>query len=431
MAIGFAQARHLAARAGLGCPEAALVDRLAGLDRAQAVEAVLSQASTQAVTPPPDWSEQAPPGPLERQAMEKRQAQMQRRERAMELKQWWYRELLDSPSPLTERMTLFWHNHFTSSLRKVKRPSLLYHQNALLRRHALGSFAQLLQEVARDPAMVLYLDNQSNDQASPNENFARELLELFTLGEGHYEERDIKEAARAFTGWRVRRSTGRFHFAPHRHDAGTKVFLGRSGAWGGEDILRILLEQERTAQFIIEKMWRAFVSPEVDKKEVARIAADFARGGYQIKGALRALLRSDAFWSPQARGALIKSPVELTVGTARALGLSVKDCEVLVRAGRQLGQDLFDPPNVKGWPGGADWITSHTLLVRQRVLREAARRRFPRGEGLEGWLGRGAQPQGAAKLLLALAPVTPQRKAGGDARAVVSSLLLDPVFQLK
>jgi uncharacterized protein (DUF1800 family) len=422
MAMGFAEARHLLSRFHYGAPTQAEVQAFAPLTRAAAVDRLLKGARDRALTPAPAWTREAPPEPLERAAMEPKQQRRERRDRALDLKAWWYQELLQTPSPLTEQMTLFWHNHFTSSVRKVKVPALLFAQNALLRRHALGSFAALLRQIARDPAMVLYLDNQSNDQRQPNENFARELLELFTLGEGHYTEQDIKEAARAFTGWRVRRSTGAFDLAEHRHDDGPKVFLGRKGRFGGDDILQILLEQPRTAALIAHKLWVHFVSPDPDPREVERVAQRLRRANYQIAEALRALLEGDAFWAPERRGALIKAPAELLVGTARALGLQIDDAEILARAGRRLGQDLFDPPNVKGWPGGESWITTHTLLLRHEALRRAARGVHPAVAGLDA--------DALAALLLPLPPVEPP-PAQAAPTAQVQALLLDPVFQLK
>ena len=198
--------------------------------------------------------------------------------------------MLTTPSPLTEKMVLFWHNHFVSSLQKVRSPVLMYRQNALLRKHALGYFGDLLHEVAKDPAMVIYLDSASNRKGQPNENFAREVMELFTLGEGNYGENDIKEAARAFTGWSLDPDTGEFVVRPLIHDDGVKTVLGRSGNFDGDAVLDILLAQPQTAEFIVAKLWREFVSPTPDPAEVKRIARMFRDNRYNIKVALRALL---------------------------------------------------------------------------------------------------------------------------------------------
>ena len=290
-------------------------------------------------------------------------------EQGRELRNWWVEEMLVTDQPLVERMVMFWHSHFTSSMLKVRYAPALFRQNALFRREALGNFATLLKDVARDPAMLIYLDGMRNVARQPNENFARELLELFTLGEGHYSEADIKAAARAFTGWTVNRETGQFVVRPPQRDDSEKTFLGQTGRFGGDEIIAILLKNPRTAETIVEKMWREFVSLQPDPAEVKKLAASFRQGGYEIKPLLRALLMSQAFRDPANRGSLIKSPVELIVGTVHVLGLPVQEKTQLVRMMQGLGQVPFDPPNVKGWPGGESWITTYTLLLRQQFLR--------------------------------------------------------------
>jgi uncharacterized protein (DUF1800 family) len=289
-------------------------------------------------------------------------------EEGRELRNWWVDEMLATDQPLTERMVLFWHNHFTSSFLKVRYPAALFKQNALFRREAFGNFATLLKDVARDPAMLIYLDGMRSVARQPNENFARELLELFTLGEGHYAEADIKAAARAFTGWTVDRETGLFHSRDQEHDDGEKTFLGQTGRFGGDQIIDILLRHPRTAETIVEKLWREFVSLRPDPAEVKRLAASF-RNGYEIKPLMRSILLSAQFRDPANRGALIKSPVELIVGTVHMLGLPVPEKTQLVRMMQGLGQMPFDPPNVKGWPGGESWVSTYTLLLRQQFLR--------------------------------------------------------------
>jgi uncharacterized protein (DUF1800 family) len=213
--------------------------------------------------------------------------------------------------------------------------------------------------------MVIYLDAATNRKGKPNENFAREVMELFTLGEGHYAESDIREAARAFTGWSIDRDTGAFKWRPVFHDDGTKTVFGKSGNFDGDAVLALLLEQPRTAEFITGKLWREFVSTEPDSAEVKRIARQFFASNYEIKVALREIFRSRAFWAAENRAALIKSPVDLVVGTMRALDFSVGDPLPLALLVAQLGQNLFAPPNVKGWPGGEAWINSSSLLARK------------------------------------------------------------------
>ena len=424
-------ARHLLARTSFGVTPAEMT-ALQSLTYETAVDRLLNSARQQPHTASPTWVDEPPPTRLERRTMsdeERKAFREQTREHGFALKGWWYQEMLSTETPFTERMVLFWHNHFTSSLQKVKWPPLLYRQNLLLRQHAVGNFRALLHAMARDPAMILYLDSQTNRRGAPNENFARELLELFTLGEGHYSEQDIKEAARAFTGWEVERGTGRFRFNAREHDAGQKTFLGRSGPFDGDAILDLLLAQPRLAVHITEKLWRAFISDTPDAAEVQRLAAVFRQHDYALKPLLKALFMSSYFRAASNRGTMIKSPVELIVGTVRFLHVPVRDPEPLVRAGRHLGQDLFDPPNVKGWPGGQAWITSSTLLARQQFLH-----RLLRGQDMPGdpnvQMAPGLPSEQFIHLLLPMAPVHPLPQAV-EGKMVLEHLMLDPVYQLQ
>jgi uncharacterized protein (DUF1800 family) len=228
--------------------------------------------------------------------------------------------------------------------------------------------------------MIVYLDNASNRKAQPNENFAREVMELFTLGEGHYTERDIKEAARAFTGWSIEPETAEFKFRRLQHDYGSKSVLGRSGDLDGDNVLDLLLAQPETAQFITAKLWREFVSPDPDPAEVKRIAARFRESGYDIKVALRSMLTSAAFYAPQNRGCLIKSPVDLAVGTVQLFEVQTGDLIPFALLTAGLGQNLFSPPNVRGWPGGEAWINSTTLLMRKQFVERLFRGREMSGD---------------------------------------------------
>ena len=217
--------------------------------------------------------------------------------------------------------------------------------------------------------MLIYLDGMRSVARQPNENFARELLELFTLGEGHYSEADIKAAARAFTGWTVDRETGHFRTRDNEHDGGEKTFLGQTGRFDGDAIIAILLKHPRTAETIVEKLWREFVSLQARSRRGQEARRRRSARNYEIKPLMRAILLSAQFRDPANRGALIKSPVELVVGTVHLLGLPVPEKTQLVRMMQGLGQMPFDPPNVKGWPGGESWITTYTLLLRQQFLR--------------------------------------------------------------
>ena len=461
--MGYDDARHLLARSGFA-PTELEVQSYAQLTRAQAVDKLLSETRSGAQTPAPAWVNE-PPVALRgfKQLSDEARKQLQRQqiERGVEMRGWWYQEMLTTPTPLTERMVLFWHNHFVSSQQKVKSAQLMYRQHLLLRQQALGNFGELLHAVSKDPAMIVYLDNASNRRGQPNENFAREVMELFTLGVGNYTEQDIKEAARAFTGWSVDRANGEFRFYPLLHDAGPKTVLGRSGDLDGDAVLDILLAQPATAEFISAKLWREFISPEPDPKEVKRLARLFREARYEIKPLLRAMFTSDAFYAPANRARLIKSPVDFLVGTQRQFGIEGLDTRLLVFAGRQLNQDLFGPPNVKGWPGFDTWINSTTLLGRKqfmerifraeempldrRTLREemepgAARAmagqamlanvRFDTASFFSGFKGSEDQRRASVQRLVLSTPVSPKANTM-ERMEFIRQLVLDPVYQLK
>ncbi|MET0291422.1 MAG: DUF1800 domain-containing protein [Steroidobacteraceae bacterium] len=363
-------ATRLATRAGLG-PDPLLAGRLTGSTAAQAIETLVVGARDrrEAQTALPDWSGEPLPEPGATRDLspeDRRQRARQIIARGLELQAWWLQEMLATPHPLTERMTLFWHGHFTSGLREVRVPQLPLRQNALLRRHALGDYRELLHAIVRDPAMLLYLDNQQNRRDAPNENFARELLELFTLGEGHYDENDVREAARAFTGWRMRPPEGRFTVAERQHDAGEKHFLGATGNFDGDDIVERILARPRAAEFIVEKLWREFVSPVPQPRQVQTLATEFRRD-YRIAPLVASLLTRAAHQPASDAGQLVKSPVEFVVGTLRSLELPLPP-RAAALACTQLGQTVFSPPNVRGWPGGEAWITTESLLARREFI---------------------------------------------------------------
>lgn len=276
---------------------------------------------------------------------------------------WWGDRMLRTHRPLEEKMTLFWHNHFATSNQKVRDHQKMLGQNELFRRQATGNFGILLRYVARDPAMLIYLDNRANRRQAPNENFARELLELFTMGEGHYGEEDIKAAARAFTGWTIRDE--RFRYLERLHDGGTKAFLGHAGAYNGDDIISLILAHPRTAEFIAGEIYRAFVREDLPEDLRRQLGAVLSEAHYEIKPLLRTIFMSRDFYCEDSRGALIKSPVELVISTYRKIGLAelptVPDFRDLTR---DMGQHLFYPPNVAGWTGGMAWIDPATLLKR-------------------------------------------------------------------
>jgi len=434
MAMPFADARHLLLRSGFG-GDGGEIRALNDVSFESAVDRLLVDTHQVAVTPPPVWVNEAPPphGYRRRMSESERKAFGKKlRQRSIELQAWWFQEMVNTPSPLTERMTLFWANHFTSSSRKVRWTPLMYQQNVLLRRHALGNFATLLRAMIRDPAMLVYLDNAKNRRGHGNENFARELLELFSLGEGHYGEADIKAAARALTGYTVNRSNGKFRFAQPAHDTGSKTFLGRMGNLDGDDIVDTILKQPQVAELITRKLWREFVSLTPDNNEIARLANLFRDHHYEIKPLLRAIFLSRGFRDPHNRAALIKSPVDLIVSTVRGLNMKFDNYRLLARASHRMGQTLFVPPNVKGWSGGKTWIDSNTLLVRQEFLRRAALGMQRGSNKMDRRYGMDADKMDMARLpqvLLAGAPTQNMGEGGQSNR--LEKILLDPVYQLK
>lgn len=284
------------------------------------------------------------------------------------LSAWWVYRILSTPAQLLEKTVVFWHGHFATGADKVTEPQLILTQNQLLRRLAFGDFHQLAQQISKDPAMLLYLDSASNRKAHPNENFARELMELFCLGEGQYTEQDIRELARCFTGWEVRR--GEYRFNRFQHDTASRTFLGATGVLSGEDAVQVVLQQRQTAEFLTGKLLRYFVmdEPAGQAELIAPLAQQFRDGGLQIRPLLRTMLSSRLFFSRQAVGRKLKSPVELALGLLRCLQGTTNTVE-LARSLQQLGQGLLFPPSVKGWDGGRTWINSSTLLGRSNLMR--------------------------------------------------------------
>jgi uncharacterized protein DUF1800 len=281
---------------------------------------------------------------------------------------WWANRMLASRRPLEEKLTLFWHGHFATGENKVRDYRMMLQQNEMFRARASGAFRDLLVGILKDPAMLVYLDNGENVKAHPNENFGRELLELFTMGVGNYSEHDVREAARAFTGWTNDVLT--FKFDSSQHDFGPKTFLGRTGPFDGEDIVDTILAQPVTAEFMASKIYRYFVRDEIDPATRAALGRTYRDSGYQMKPLLKQIFLSKDFYSPAAVATQIKSPVHLVVSTYKKL--SFREVPTIPDFGRMtasLGQSLFDPPNVAGWAGGRTWITPSTLLNRGNLFR--------------------------------------------------------------
>lgn len=281
-----------------------------------------------------------------------------------QLNEQWIFKMTYTKAVLREKMTFFWHNHFATS---VPYGYLMQQQNNLLRSHALGNFREMIHAVSKDPAMIVYLNNQQNVKDHPNENFAREVMELFTLGEGNYSEKDIKEAARAFTGWSMSK-VGEFVFNEENHDAGEKEFMGRKGHFTGEEIIDILLENKQTARYITTKIYKEFVNAKVNEEHIALLAQDFFDSGYNIEILMRSVFSSDWFYEDRNIGAKICSPVELIVRLKKYFEIEFIQLKYLVNYQKALGQLLFFPPNVAGWKGDTTWIDSASLLLRLNTI---------------------------------------------------------------
>lgn len=287
----------------------------------------------------------------------------QQRQQEKELNLAWINRMITTDGVLREKMTLFWNNHFACRTNNAFYAQQL---NNIQRSNALGNFRDLTIQVSKSPAMLQFLNNQQNHKNHPNENFARELMELFTLGRGNYTEQDVKESARAFTGWGFDKD-GQFVMRQHQHDDGQKTFLGKTGAFAGEDIINIILEQKQTARFICNKLYKYLVNETPDQSHVNAMADVFYSGNYEIKPLLEFVFTSDWFYDDRNIGNLIKSPIELIVGLSRQFYITYLRPEALLEFQRTLGQVLLNPPNVAGWPGGRNWIDSSSLMYRLKI----------------------------------------------------------------
>jgi uncharacterized protein (DUF1800 family) len=289
-----------------------------------------------------------------------------------DLQQWWLYRMIHTRRPLQEKLTLFWHGHFATANSKVNDARLMLQQNRLLRERALGRFEDLLLCVARDPAMLVWLDNGASTRLKPNENFARELMELFTLGIGHYSEQEVREVARAFTGWK--RRDAEFLFDAKEHDDGAKTILGETRAWTGEDVVAALARHPATAERLADRLVRFFVADEGRPALAARVARTFLESGGDLRASVGAILRSDEFWAEDARRARVKSPTELVIGAIRELS-STMPLRPLPQLMARMGQSLFNPPSVAGWDGGLAWIDTATLFERAGFANQLATQR--------------------------------------------------------
>ncbi|HEX3798480.1 MAG TPA: DUF1800 domain-containing protein [Verrucomicrobiae bacterium] len=369
----YEMAAHLLNRAGFGGTPAE-IERLAKLGHDGAVAHLVDFEKVPDYGVNPDWAKPDPEraerlrkareaDPEVRRQMQQEEQKMDR-QRTVELRYWWLERMAYGSRPLQEKMTLFWHGHFATSIEKVRDPYLMWRQNDLFRQQGTGYWYDLLLAVAKDPAMLVWLDQAQSRKEHPNENFAREVMELFTLGEGHYTEHDVTESARALTGWTYNRLDQEFDERPRLHDYGTKSFLGQTGSFTGEDILRIIVEQPQASRFITAKLWNFFAGEPPSEEINASLAEIFRNSGNQFKPVLKAMFRCEAFYSPSVVRNQVKSPVQWLVGSVRMLERPLPGPFICAGLTKNLGQDLFAPPNVKGWDGGLSWITTNNLLAR-------------------------------------------------------------------
>jgi uncharacterized protein (DUF1800 family) len=365
-----------------------------------------------------------------------------------QLAAWWVYVMLHTTNPLVERMTLFWHGHFATSAEKVTDAAAMFAQNRLLRQNAIGDFRPLVQEISRDPAMLVYLDSATNRKARPNENYARELMELFCLGEGNYSEKDVQELARCFTGWEIK--SGKFRFNQFQHDSGSKTVLGKTGTFEAGESINWILKQPQAAQFIVGKLYRQFIcdEPAPPPQLLEPLANELRELEWQIGAVVQRILGSKLFYSAHALGRKVRSPVDMAVGLLRSLGATTNTHQLAADL-EQNGQGLFFPPNVKGWDGGRTWINSSTILGRANMTARMIRdehTRFGGGKLDEYFTRLGANgPAQVVDLLIKLqlaVPLPPPSRdglidicrkngdrAGGVADAVHALATL-PEFQL-
>jgi|688.fasta_scaffold12917_12 uncharacterized protein (DUF1800 family) len=368
-------AAHLLRRAAFGgLPEDA--DALAKQSLEGAVDSLLkSEEQTAWPVPATDPQVQAKERLLRKKGVAlseeaRREIGMLRRSESdalRDLRYWWLDRMRSSVASVREKLTLFWHGHFATSETKVRFVHAMWKQNDTLRQMADGPFADLCHAMAVDPAMLIWLDGRQSEAKSPNENFAREVMELFTLGEGHYTEEDIREAARSFTGWRVDPQNCEAVFTARRFDDGRKKLFGKSGNFGARETVEILCAQPRCAEFLAAKLWEFYAYPQPGTDLIKSLAAHYRRNDLSTRELLRMIFTHPEFYSLRARASQVKSPVQWMIQVARETGRQLLPPQLALPLASELGQNLFMPPSVKGWDGGTTWINSATLIRRSNT----------------------------------------------------------------
>jgi uncharacterized protein (DUF1800 family) len=397
-AFGFKEARHLLWRAGFGGtseqvrvlagwgPQRA-VDHILNFDKV-AADATLDQAFDANIMRPPTPEERRRAAEARRARDEEELAQLQKERQAREaldraqlltMQKWWLRRMIETGRPLEEKLTLFWHGHFATSYRGIEDSYHLAMQNQMFRANAAGNFRSLLRGIIRDPAMLAYLNNNQNRKEKPNENLAREIMELFSLGIGNYTEQDIKEGAKALTGYTY--EDDEFTYNRRQHDEGSKRILGSYGNLDGDDFVDAILKKPECAAYITRRLYHFFVADvpneerggennlsQPQREALRQLASTLRNANYEIKPMLRRLFLSEHFYQPRFLNEQIKSPTQLVVGAVRSLNTPVRDLGLLTDALKRMGQELFLPPSVKGWDGGRSWMNASTLFDRQNIL---------------------------------------------------------------
>ncbi|NKQ40478.1 MAG: DUF1800 domain-containing protein [Sulfurovum sp.] len=424
---------HLLNRTSFGVDKKQLSVCLQSKNYKQAVKKILSHSTGIEDETAPLYA-QKPSRPHKKfsklNASERNAFQKIRRKEWAKLRALWFKKMLKTEDPFLEHMVLFWHNHFTSGLKKTKHPMVMYQQNMLFRKHAFGNYAKLLHAIVEDPAMLIYLDNRVNKKGHPNENLGREFLELFTMGEGNYSEKDIQELSRALTGYSLNRNL-KFRFKKKLHDSGKKQIFGHEGNFDAHDMIDIILEQNATSRHIVKKLWYHYVSYDIDESELGRLSRLLKEQNYEIRPLLFAILTSKHFRDPAVRGTMIKSPIELTVGTLRTFGYKDFDPVLGVQYAKRLGQLLLDPPNVKGWKGGKNWIDANTLLLRKGFLSKLTRgdeMQKLRYDLFDLTQAGKTEEERVAKILL---PINVYLTPSNNFKQTIRTILQHPLYQLK
>ncbi len=440
----FDQARHLLWRAGFGGtpnqiqmlvswgPEKA-VDYLLNPDKVKYDDVKNDTFDKDIMRPPSDDEKREnaraakakDEDTLAKYRLARQNAEQSDRQQMREIQSWWLKRMIETPRPLEEKMTLFWHGHFATSYRTIEDSYHMFAQNNLFRKHAVGNYGDLLFAIIRDPAMLAYLNQNDSRKTKPNENLAREIMELFSLGVGNYTENDIKEGARALTGYTYRDDEAVFE--NKNHDTGSKTILGVSAAHDGDSFVKTILEQRACSRHIATRLYRFFCYdyPSGSKKRdeaassvISEMASSILGSRYEIKPVLRRLFLSQHFYDPRIIGEQIKSPLQLVVGAVRSLNTPVRDLSVLIEACDAMGQRIFFPPSVKGWDGGRAWINTSTMFVRQNILVFLLTGKRPQGrDGLAD-----KEKFDPSRLLSELADAYPGA-TGGDAEKLVDGVL--------